>query len=116
MNRALNLSENSLCTFVTAVVSANLFSFHTCTLNDTENRYFVSDLFPEITKEGLLCLSYLFLGKVEKDLVPLGLLSFKMIRVRYFAVQYLGEFCDFLGRTNEDNIVSVSHMIIFVAF
>ena len=57
----------------------------------------VSDLLPEITKERLLCLSYLFLGKVEKDLVPLGLLSFKMISVRYFAVQYLGEFCDLLG-------------------
>lgn len=59
----------------------------------------VSDLLPEITKEGLLCLSYLFLGKVEKDLVPLGLLSFKVVPVRYFAVQYLGEFCDLLGRT-----------------
>ena len=76
----------------------------------------VSDLFPEITKEGLLCLSYLFLGKVEKDLVPLGLLSFKMVPVRYFSVQYLGEFCDLLGRTNEDNIVSVSYVIIFVTF
>lgn len=76
----------------------------------------VSDLLPEITKEGLLCLSYLFLDKVEKDLVPLGLLSFKVVPVRYFAVQYLGEFCDLLGRTNEDNIVSVSYVIIFVAF
>lgn len=76
----------------------------------------VEDLFPKITKEGLLYLSYLFLGKVEKDLVPLGLLSFKMIPVRYFAVQYLREFCDLLGRLNEDNILSVSHMIIFVAF
>lgn len=116
MNRALNLSENSLCTFVTAVVSANLFSFHTCALNDTENRYFGLRFTPGNTKEGLLCLSYLFLGKVEKDLVPLGLLSFKMVPVRYFAVQYLGEFCDLLGRTNEDNIVSVSYVIIFVAF
>ena len=116
MNRALNLSENSLCTFLTAVVSANLFSFHTCALNDTETDILVSDLLPEITKEGLLCLSYLFLGKVEKDLVPLGLLSFKVVPVRYFAVQYLGEFCDLLGRTNEDNIVSVSYVIIFVAF
>ena len=39
----------------------------------------VSDLLPATTKEGLLYLSYLFVGKVEKDLVPLGLLSFKMI-------------------------------------
>ena len=48
--------------------------------------------------------------------MPHGLLSFKMVPVRYFSVQYLGEFCDLLGRTNEDNIVSVSYVIIFVAF
>ena len=68
----------------------------------------VSDLLPEITKEGLLRLSYLFLGKVEKDLVPLGLLSFKMVPVRYFSVQYLGEF----GIYWAAQMKTISHLLV----
>ena len=71
------MSENSLVTFVTAVQSYSSFIRPHLTILKTD--ILVSDLLPAITKEGLLCLSYLFVGKVEKDLVPLGLLSFKMI-------------------------------------
>lgn len=71
------MSKNSLVTFVTAVQSYSAFIRPHLMILKTD--ILVSDLLPAITKEGLLYLSYLFVGKVEKDLVPLGLLSFKMI-------------------------------------